>query len=48
VSKLEEIKGSLPKLILEPYLNTILIDLNYLMAGLQNMLPENPQPISSK
>jgi hypothetical protein len=48
VSKLEEIKGSLPKLILEPYLNTILIDLNYLMAGLQNMLPEKPQPISSK
>lgn len=40
VSKLEEINESLPEQIMEPHLTIIVADMNNLISGLANMLPE--------
>ncbi len=41
ISSLVEIETSLPQLIIEPYLTPLVVDIKYLIAGLQNMLPDN-------
>ena len=43
ISRLEEIRDSMPGLLVEHYLTPLLVDIDYLIAGLRNMLPDIPQ-----
>ena len=43
VSRLEQMKDSLPDLFVEPHLNTIVNDIDYLIAGLRNMVLDESQ-----